>query len=304
MRKTNFTHDRKNVFSNWSSLVLISIITLFGLQEVQAQCALACNGNTQVSLDENCEAEITPAMILNADTTICPRGVFEVTVSYHGVPIPTSPVVTCDYKDLTLQVMVRDTNSGNTCWGNIFIEDKLPPRIECGMDTIYCYQMPKYTGPHITDNCRKAALITEIDLTSANDAMNEAFGEGNWDSLQYSTLSPEDLLTCKYDVIYLDGWGPNSTSLSNFLASHRSKLEAWVDQGGSLLINSELTGTGTSIGFGGVSIVPGPLSDTAFVNDPDHPIFNGPFCPVIEESITRSIFTVPFPVSFNIVCPP
>ena len=66
MRKTNFTHERKNTFSRWYNVILISALALLGFQEAQAQpCALACNGNTQVSLDQNCEAEITPAMILN-----------------------------------------------------------------------------------------------------------------------------------------------------------------------------------------------------------------------------------------------
>lgn len=308
MRKTNFTHERKNTFSSCFGVLLISIFTLLGVQEAQAQCALACNGNTQVSLDENCEAEITPAMILNADTTICPNGSFEVTVSYHGVPIPTSPVVTCDYKNLTLQVMIRDLNSGNRCWGDIHIEDKLPPIIECGNDTVYCYQMPKYTGPMITDNCTKAAIISQIPYDELTMSMNRVFGNGNWDQYTYTVADADELFSCKHDFIYLDGFTINNLFLQNFVDANRAKMEAWVNEGGSLFINGSAIIGNFNFGFGGVSIGSFQLSDSAYVNDADHPVFEGPFCPSVREplfgQITTPFFVFQSPVSATVICPP
>jgi len=309
MRKTIFTPaPRIGTFLSQSIMALMLLLFLAGTQEIQAQCALACNKATQVSLDENCEAEITPSMILNADTTICPNGNFAVTVSYHGRPIATSPVVTCEHIGRTLEVMIRDLTSGNSCWGEITVEDKLPPIIECGSDTLFCYEMAKYTGPIITDNCTKAAVISEILYSELQDAMDDVYGSANWDEYQYSTVDPADLLTCRYDVIYLDGFTINNILLQNFVAANRAALEAWVNDGGSLFINGSAFIGAFDLGFGGVTIGAFQLSDTAFVNDNNHPIFKGPFCPSIGEQLTGELdlffFTIPIPVSATIICPP
>lgn len=304
MRKTNFTHERKNTFSRWYNLILISALALMGLQEAQAQpCALACNGNTQVSLDENCEAEITPAMILNADTTICPNGDFEVIVSYHGIPIPTSPVVTCDYINTTLQVMVRDMNSGNSCWGDIYVEDKLAPRIECGNDTLFCYQMPKYTGPKITDNCTKAAFLTDTDFDDQIQTLNEVFGGGNWDRFTFGGVDPDELLSCKYDVIWVDGFSFNGNAFKDFFDNNRNAIELWVEDGGSLFANASPQSAFNltiDVGFG-VQIIEGPNSQEAYAVDEDHPIFEGPYCPVVKE---YGISVFPSGTAWSLVCPP
>ena len=284
MRKTSFTPV--SIFEKYSNLLIVALLLIFGVTQSQAQCALACNKYTQVSVDENCEAEVTADMILNAQQTICPNGQYEVTVSHHGRPIPTSPVVTCSEVGLTLEVMIRDTRSGNSCWGEITVEDKLDPVIECGSDTLFCYQMPKYTGPIITDNCTKAAIISQIQYSELDMAMDEVFGVGNWDQYQYTSVNPADLLTCRYDVIYLDGFTLNNLFLQNFVDANRARLEGWVNDGGSLFINgSAFSLGGFDLGFGGVTIGDFQTSDTAFVADEDHPVFEGPFCPSVEDNL-------------------
>lgn len=306
MRKTIFTPalQMSNMTSKISALLVLMMV-MFGLNQAHAQCALACNKATQVSLDEDCEAEVTPSMILNADTTICPRGSFVVTVSHHGRPIPTSPVVTCANIGQTLEVMIRDVNSGNSCWGEITVEDKLAPQIECGSDTLFCYQMPKYTGPQVTDNCTKAAVISAILYSELEDAMDEVFGVDNWDEYNYLTVNPDDLLTCRYDVIYLDGFTINNIPLQNFVAANRTALENWVTAGGSLFINGSAFGGNFNLGFGGVTIGQFQLSDTAMVNDDDHPIFKGPFCPAVDDNLTGlNFFFFQTPVAATIICPP
>jgi hypothetical protein len=121
----------------------LSILTVFLIvinsQSVNAQCSLACNGLTQISLDQNCQARITPSMILNDTMTLCPGAQYEVKVLKYKIPIPTGDVVTGLYVGQTLQVEIKDKISGNKCWGDIKIEDKLAPVIECGRDTIPCF---------------------------------------------------------------------------------------------------------------------------------------------------------------------
>lgn len=305
MRKTNFTHEWKYQISRKLRLVSLSIIFIAAtLGNVNAQCALACNGYTQVSLDQNCEAEITPAMILNADTTICPRGIFEVTVSYHGHVIPTSPVVTCDYLNMSLTVMVRDMVSGNSCWGEIFVEDKLAPRIECGSDTLFCYQMPKYTGPKITDNCTKAAIVRESvgypwGSSAYVESMNEVFGLGNWDDFIYSSTDGNELFSCKYDVIWMDGGADDGPDMRDFLNVYRSQLEDWVNEGGRLFINAApYSNLGLTIDFGfGVTLRESSNSNNGIIQDDSHEIFAGPYCPVVATYSGNDF-------SHGLLCPP
>ena len=274
MKKANFTRESRL----WTLIALCFCLSMTFANQTSAQCALACNGHTQVSLDENCEAEITPAMIINADTTICPNGSFEVIVSYHGRPIATSPIVTCEFKNHTLTVMVRDIISGNSCWGEIYVEDKLAPEIECVADTIFCYEAIKYPGPYVTDNCTRAALVSNVALPSVPAAMDDVFGIGNWD--QYTYADPFiDIFNCKHDVIYVDGFFLNGPALRTLFNTYRVEIEAWVSNGGRLYINGGIIGGTLDLGFGGVGIGSFAPSFNAIVTDPTHAVFNGPYCP-------------------------
>ncbi|MDQ3141359.1 MAG: cohesin domain-containing protein [Bacteroidota bacterium] len=169
MEKTSFTSPGKNqgrpVLRHQVSIITLFIGLMFTLfiQRGMSQCSLACNGLVQVSLDQNCQATITAAMILNDTFTLCPGGNYVVTVLQYKKPIPTSPVVTGFYAGQTLQVEIKDTRSGNKCWGDLKIEDKLPPIIECGRDTIPCFYASTFV-PIAYDGCEldTVILINEI----------------------------------------------------------------------------------------------------------------------------------------------
>ncbi len=141
-----------------SKLVLLIALLICGSSHfrLSAQCSLACNGATQVSLDSNCEAIITPAMILQ-DSTSCMMGDFlvEVRDEYEQI-ISTSPIVTADLIGKIVSAKIMDTNSGNSCWGFITVEDKLGPVATCptpNVISINCAVMDAYTGPEFIDNC-------------------------------------------------------------------------------------------------------------------------------------------------------
>ena len=124
-----------------------------------APCSLACNGSTQVSIDINCEANITAEMILNDQTTSCSDGIFEVTVFNQYGEIP-NPIVDASYIGQDLYAKVTDTNSGNSCWGDIDLEDKLGPLLEeCPTDPIdlSCSDFSVLEGPLYMDACEGEA---------------------------------------------------------------------------------------------------------------------------------------------------
>ena len=155
---------------SWSRSIVILTTLLLVITTSNfsyAQCSLACNGSTQVSLDVECEAEITPEMILNDQNTSCPAGEFIVEVYTQYNDIPTSPVVTGYYMGQTIIAEVIDTISGNSCWGYITIEDKLGPIIDfCPTDPIEvaCSDLSAYEGPTFIDACEgpvEPILISE-----------------------------------------------------------------------------------------------------------------------------------------------
>ncbi len=137
MKMENFTLNAK---TQWTSLVTKSLMLVamvfvsFGLQ---AQCPLGCNNNVQVSLDANCEATVTPDMILEGQGTD-PSCTYVVTIlDQNDVPIPTSPTVNGSHIGMTLKARV--TLGANSCWGYITVEDKLAPVLTCLDDVdMYC----------------------------------------------------------------------------------------------------------------------------------------------------------------------
>lgn len=106
------------------SLLLIFLFSSFG----HGQTQIVCNDQVQVSLDGDCQAVIRPDMILEGPLLqYAPP--FRIKISGSGIlnnntnaPIVTSP------GNYTVTV----TNStGNSCWGNMKVEDKLGPVVDC-----------------------------------------------------------------------------------------------------------------------------------------------------------------------------
>lgn len=164
----------------WAALSLVMTVVCINGTIAQPYCAMACNNNIQVSLNGNCEAEITFDMMLEDpnNSNIClPNGpqAFEVLVmDPNGNTIPTSPVVTCDqigaYAALggVVPVKVKHWSTGNECWGTIIVEDKIDPVLNCPPISVMCNATYTIPLPQITDNCDNypfAQNCEVIDLT-------------------------------------------------------------------------------------------------------------------------------------------
>ncbi|MEP6646462.1 MAG: proprotein convertase P-domain-containing protein, partial [Saprospiraceae bacterium] len=110
---------------------------------------LACNDNVQVSVDDQCEAFVSTSMILSGDVYGCYDN-YLVTIQgfgsgLGGVQINSSAV------GQTLNVTVSDPTTGNSCWGTISVEDKLPPTIECRAVTVLCGEaLPTVPAPELS----------------------------------------------------------------------------------------------------------------------------------------------------------
>jgi subtilisin-like proprotein convertase family protein len=98
---------------------------------------LVCNQLANISLDEDCRAVITPGMILVGGPYACLNRYVVTVMNENGTVIPAA-TVTRTHIDRTLQVKVTDPTTGNTCWGYIRVEDKMPPVLTCTDLTIDC----------------------------------------------------------------------------------------------------------------------------------------------------------------------
>ena len=151
MKKTNLTFHKKLAYQFTFGLLFL----MLGAFNAQSQCSLACNGMTNISLDNmtsNCQAVITVGMV--ADTSGCVSDQLSVIVNdANGDPIPNA-TITSEYIGQTLEVIVHDGETNNSCWGSLYIEDKLPPVMDCDQapDNITCFDLQNFV-PIATDNC-------------------------------------------------------------------------------------------------------------------------------------------------------
>ena len=117
----HFFRSRDAVSFIKTSISVFLLLITVKAQAWQGNGSMACNDNVQVSLDYNCEADITPDMILEG-SNYPPSNVFTVRISNVTGTIVTKP----GFHTVT----VTNTLNNNSCWGTISVEDKLPPLID------------------------------------------------------------------------------------------------------------------------------------------------------------------------------
>jgi hypothetical protein len=143
-----------------SSFLLILFANAGSGQIVQ----IACNSDLQVSLDGDCQAVITPALILKGDAS---QYAPPFTVRVSGIPVTqpySDPVITSPG---TYTVTITNSQ-GNPCWGKIKVEDKLPPQVNCNCpvdntspacrfkctdELAFLAGTLAYPGPTVNENC-------------------------------------------------------------------------------------------------------------------------------------------------------
>lgn len=165
---------KSTLFFNLLGWALAFAFSLSANNVTTAQCNMICNDLVQITLDDDCEVELMPDMILEGNG--CPNGNFQVQAKINGVWTPATGnfVATAAHINLTLQVRVKDLISGNSCTGNAQIRDLLPPSMVCEDIFLNC-AMTDYTPgylddvvniaeayPSIVENCTSTSL-TYID---------------------------------------------------------------------------------------------------------------------------------------------
>lgn len=83
-------------------------------------------------------------------------------------------------------------------------------------------------------------------------AMDTVFGAGGWDDLRMADGPAPFLPGSGHTFIFLEGSDFTANELNTYLTNHRAQIEAFVNAGGRLLLNSAPNeGSDIDFGFGG-----------------------------------------------------
>jgi hypothetical protein len=100
---------------------------------------LACNDLVNVTMTDECEAILTPSMILQGDYCFDAFVIEAELVSDPSVSVSGTSQVTIDMIG-TYNVTVTG-QSGLSCWGQVLAEDKSLPQIDCDDVAIFCTEL-------------------------------------------------------------------------------------------------------------------------------------------------------------------
>ena len=112
--------------------------------------------------------------------------------------------------------------------------------------------------------------------------MDAIFGIGGWSDLRMADGPGPFLPGSGHSFIFLEGGDDTAIELNNYLTTYRTEIEAFVNGGGSLLLNSAPNqGGNIDFGFGGVTLTYSASSDSVVAANAAHPVFSGPSTPVV-----------------------
>ncbi len=182
MTLSNFTKASKV----WNYLLAMALVLTVNAA-ASGQCTLVCNNLVQISLDQDCTVEIQPDMILEGGG--CPNGNLVVEMKINGAWVPA--IVNSSHINQTIQVRVRDLNSGNNCWGYMHIEDKLAPQLICTDLQLSC-ALTNYAPDY---------LLNTLDIDDAYPEVNENCGNYTLQYIDtYYDLNCADVINGQQDV--------------------------------------------------------------------------------------------------------
>ena len=186
--------------------------------------ALACNNQVNISLNGNCDLDITPDMILE-DMEFTNDSYDLIIRDIDADTIVTGPTIGMEYINKQLEVSVVHECSGNSCWGYVLLEDKSIPALFCENDTIDCneFMTPDITGFPVPD---------DVTITPLGD---DKFLLENFDKCSDAQLYYEDvpvttnLCTGPYSSIIERTWvaediSGNTTSCTEFIYVNKATL--------------------------------------------------------------------------------
>lgn len=121
--------------------------TIFVTVANDAAPQMTCNDTVQLSLNQFCEAEVNADVILEGN--IMSNDAFEIELRDESGSLIPGNLVNSSHVGQYLQAKIIHICSGNSCWGVIYVEDKLPPMLDCSTYELDCDDEthPSISGP-------------------------------------------------------------------------------------------------------------------------------------------------------------
>ncbi len=187
----------KNVGRFVKASAILCLLLLAGWSNrAEAQCALVCNDNVNVSLpgpNANCQLTITVDMVLE-DLPSCSNPLVVTIMTLQGIPLPTSPTVNASHIGQSFIYSVKETTSGNSCWGTIKVEDKLAPQITgCSDIMLTCLADYRPTTDGGNAPAPTFADCSNIASISYQDIVNQGTCMSNYVALVNRTWTATDV---------------------------------------------------------------------------------------------------------------
>ncbi len=161
MSRTNYT---KVPVLSWAFL---SLLLLASHNLMQAQ-VMVCNNLVNVSVDNTpnaCQGGLNADQILEGNPI--PGHDYLIEVTHNWVPVVSGlnqVTITNASQWFNTNLTVKITNQtggGNSCWGQIHLEDKLPPILTCTNISVNCSDdLNLIPGPTVVDNCDPSPTIS------------------------------------------------------------------------------------------------------------------------------------------------
>ncbi|MBK7425887.1 MAG: hypothetical protein IPI60_02040 [Saprospiraceae bacterium] len=98
--------------------------------------SLACVGNVNTSLNDDCEVELSPAMFLNGSFGCLDAGDFVIQID----GVVTNSITSCGTYTYMITLAPGVVAPFSPCWGNLVVEDKRTLFLSCGRDTLECFE--------------------------------------------------------------------------------------------------------------------------------------------------------------------
>jgi hypothetical protein len=118
------------------------------------------------------------------------------------------------------------------------------------------------------------------------NAMTAVFGAGNFTVTNFVAAVPATIFSAATGFVFMEGGNAGANELNTFLTTNITQIQNWVTAGGRLYIKAAPNvGGNINLGFGGavLNYSAGPFSSTATATLPGHPIFAGPYTPVVTN---------------------
>lgn len=153
--------------------------SFYGITTQGTPYTFSCLSSLNVSLNHDCQVQITPEMLLTGNP-LCPA-YYQINLTYPRFTNQYLPADRVDdsHRGLELIYSIQDPVTQNKCWGKIRVEDKGAPDVDCANDTLTCFEINHLpTAEELAasvDNCEKypvkVAIRSQrwIDYSCTND---------------------------------------------------------------------------------------------------------------------------------------